>query len=75
MGECERRGELVTANKPTVVAEPLFYAIIVEDSKSDGRLSDSTDTDQGSRREALRGADNLLDYPVTSKEYSWWWGR
>ena len=36
----ERRWELVAADKPTVLAEPLLDTIVVEDGERDGRLSD-----------------------------------
>ena len=71
----ERGRELVTPNKPTIVAEPLFDTIVMEDGQSGRRLADSANTDQGGRREALCEGNNLLDQVVTSKEdprWRWW---
>ena len=42
----EQGGKLVATDEPTIVAEPSFEAIIVEDSQGDGCLSGSPGTDE-----------------------------
>jgi len=39
-------GELVTTDEATVVTESLFDALVMEDGQSDGRLADSTGTNE-----------------------------
>jgi len=39
-----RRGNLITTDKPAAPAEPLFDAIVVEDSQNSGCLANSTST-------------------------------
>ena len=60
----ERRGELVAADEPTVLAKSPLDATVVGDGQSNGRLADSTDADESDWLEAFCKADNLL---VTSK--------
>jgi len=57
----ERGGELVAANKPTVVAKPLLNATVVEDGESDGCLADSANTNESERSEVFRQTDDRLD--------------
>jgi hypothetical protein len=40
------RGKLVTADEPASVAKPLFDAIVMEDSESDGCLPNATGTNK-----------------------------
>ena len=42
---CARWGELIATNESSVLAEPLFDAIVVKDGQDDGRLSNSPSTD------------------------------
>ena len=70
----ERGGELVATDEPTVSAEPLPDAIVVEDSQGDGGLPASASTDESERREVLCTADYLLDQLVASKEDPRWRG-
>jgi len=39
-----RRGELIAADEPTVIAKPLLDAAVVQDGQDDGRLADSART-------------------------------
>ena len=70
-----RWGELVATDEPAVVTEPLFDAIVVEDSQDNGRLADSANANEGNWRKALRKPDNLLGQLVASKEDPRRWGR
>ena len=69
----QRSGELVTANEPTVDAESLLDAIVVEDGESDGRLANSAGADESKRGEVFCQADELFDQFVPSKEIPRWW--
>jgi hypothetical protein len=69
-----RGGELVATDEPTVVAKPLLDAIVVEDGQSDGRLSNSTSTDESGWSEVFCQPNNLLDQMVASKAGPWRWG-
>jgi len=62
-----RRGELVTTDESTVATESLSDAIVMEDSKSDGRLADSTDTNESDWCEVFCQSDDLFDQLVTSE--------
>ena len=70
-----RRGELVAMDESTVVAKPLFDAIVVKDSQGDRGLSDPAGTNESDRREVFYETDNIIDQPVTSKEDCGWWRR
>ena len=70
-----RWGELVTADKPTVVPKPFLDAIVVEDGQSNGRFTDSAWTDQGDWSEVFSEANDPLDQLVTSETGSRRWGR
>ena len=59
--------ELVTADKPTVVAESLLDAIIMEGSQSDRCISDPTRTNGGDGCQVFGQVNNLLDQHVTSE--------
>ena len=68
----ERGGELVTADKSTIFAEPSFDAIVVEDSQSGRCFTNPASTDQSDWREALCESDNLLDQLAAPKEDPRW---
>jgi len=55
----ERGGELVTADEPTVFAETLFDAIVVEDGQGGARLANSTGTNESDWSEAFCQTDDL----------------
>ena len=65
-------GELVTADESTVVTEPLFDAILMEDIEGDGSFSDSPWTDEGDRSEVLSEIDDLFDQLATSETGPRW---
>ena len=60
-------------DEPAVVAEALLDAIVVEDGKSDGRLANSTGSNESERSEVFCQTDDLLDQVVPSKEIPRWW--
>ena len=64
----KRGGELVAADEPAIDAESLLDAIVVEDGESDGRLANSTGTDESKWGEVFCQADELFDQFVPSKE-------
>jgi hypothetical protein len=72
----ERGGELVATNEPTVVTEPLFDPIVVENGQGDGGLANSAGTDESDRSEVFCESNDLLDQLVASKAGPrwWWWG-
>ena len=59
--------ELIAADEPPVVAEPLFDTIVMEDSQNDGGLSDSSGPNQSDWCEVLCGINNLLNQLVAPK--------
>ena len=63
----ERSGELVAADEPAVVAEALFDTIVVEDGESDGRLADSTRTNESEWSQVFCQTDEIPDQLVSSK--------
>ena len=65
--------ELVTADEPAVVAEPLLNSIVVEDGQRDGGFSDPPGTDESDWMKVFNEMDYLLDQLIASKEGSWWW--
>ena len=67
------RGELITADEPTVVAKPLFDANVMEDGQDDGRLANPTGADESDWHEMLCEIDDILDQLVASEEDSWRW--
>ena len=69
----ERGGELVTADEPTVVAEPLLDTIVVEDGQGDGSFPDPTCADESNGREVVYEINDLLDQLSTSKKVPRWW--
>ena len=64
-------GELVATNEPTVVSKPFLYAIVVEDSQSDGGFPNPPCTDEGNRGEVSCEADDLLDQLVAPEAGPW----
>ena len=60
-----RGGKLIATDEPTVVTESLFDSIVMKDGQSDGRLADSTGTDESDGREVFGQANDLLDQLVT----------
>ena len=70
-----RGGELVTTDEPTVISKPFLDAIVVEDSESNGRFSDSSWADESEWGEALCGTDDLLDQLATPETGPWRRGR
>ena len=70
----DRGGELVTADKPTVVSEPFLDAIVMEDSESDACFAYAPWTDESDRGEVFCKTDNLLDKLVASEiDPRWLW--
>ena len=67
-----RGGELVATNKPTVVPKLFLYAIVVEDSQSDGCFPDSPGTNESDRIEIFGKTDGLLDQLVAPKAGPRW---
>ena len=59
--------ELVAADEPTVVSKSLADAIVVEDSKGDGRLPDPPCTNESGWGESFCEIDDLFDQLVTSE--------
>ena len=56
-----RGGELIATDEPTVGAEPLLDAIVVEDLQNDGGLADTAGANEGNWVEVLGETDYLLD--------------
>ena len=65
---CERGGELVAADEPTIIAKPLFDAIIVENGQSDECLADSASTNESEWGEVSCKTDDSLDKLVAPIE-------
>ena len=65
-----RGGELVATNEPAVVSETLFDVIVVEDSESDGRFSDSSRTNESDWSEGFSDTNNPFDHVVASETSS-----
>ena len=62
-----RGGELVAADEPAVISEPLLDSIVVEDGQGDGCFPDPPWTDESDWGEVLCETDNLLDQIVASE--------
>ena len=54
-------GELVATDEATVVAKPFLDPVVVEDSQGDGRLANSTGTDESGWNEVSCETNNFLD--------------
>jgi len=63
----EHRWKLVAADEPTVVAEPLLDAIVMENGQSNGRLPDPPCTDESDWSEVLSETNDPLDQLVASE--------
>jgi len=59
MDECG--WELVTSNKPTILAKPLFDAMVMKNSQSNGCLADSASTDESDWSQVFGETDDPLD--------------
>ena len=53
--------ELVAADEPAIVAEPLLDSIMVENGQGDGSLPNSPDADESDRTKVFGEIDCLLD--------------
>ena len=72
----ERSWKLVAADEPAVIAKPLLDAVVVEESKSDRRLSDPPCTDEGDGCEVFGKTNDLLDQLIASETGPRWrWRR
>ena len=67
-----RDGELVATDESTVVSEPLLDPVVVENGQGNGRLADSSSTNEGDWDEVLGETSYLLNQFVASKEGPWW---
>ena len=67
--------ELVATDESTVVTETFLDVIMMEDSESDGRFSDSPWTDECNWSVIFREINDLFDQLVTSETGPRWWGR
>jgi len=65
MNECGR--ELITSDKPAVLAKPLFDAMVMKNSQSDGCLADPASTDESDWSQVFGKTGDPLDQFVTSK--------
>ena len=63
-----RGRELVATNESAVMAKPLLDPIVVENGQGDGRLANSTSTNEGDRNKVLSEIDYLFDQLVASEE-------
>ena len=70
----EGGGELIATDEPTIVAETLLDAIVVEDCQSDGCLADPSWTDESDWGEVFSETNDLLNQIVTSAAGPWRWG-
>ena len=70
-----RCGELVAADKTTVISKPFLEAIVEEDGQGNGRLPDPPWTDESNWGEVFCEADDLLDHFVTTETGPRWRGR
>ena len=70
-----RRGELVATDESSMVAEPLFDPIVVENSQGNRSLADSAGTNECNWNDILGEIDDLFDQLVSSKEDPRGWRR
>ena len=70
-----RWGELVTADKSTVVSKSSLDVIVVEDGQSDGRFPDPAWTDQSEWSEVFSETNDSLNQIVAPETGPWWRGR
>ena len=67
----ERGGELIAADEPTIVVEPLLDAIVVEDGLGDRRLSNPACTDKSGWCEVFHEANDLFDQHFAPETDPW----
>ena len=67
--------ELITADEPAVVTEPLFDAIVVEGGQGYGCLTNPSGTDQRDWCEVLCETNGFLDQLSPAEADPWWWWR
>ena len=70
-----RRGELVTSDESSVLAEPFLDAVVMEDGKGYGCLADPSGSYKSNGRQGFCEVDDLFDKLVASKTGPWCWGR
>ena len=71
----ERGGELVAANKSTVIPKPFLDSVIVEDAQCDGRLANPTSAYESNSIEVFGETDKLLDEVASSETDLQWRGQ
>ena len=67
-----RSWELVATNKPSVVTEPFYDTVMVEDGQCDRGLPDSTWADESNRSKMFSEANDLLDDFFTPEKGLGW---
>jgi hypothetical protein len=67
--------ELVAADKAAVVAKPFFYALVVTNSKSEGRFPNSASANESDGAEGGCETKKLLDEPIATETGSRQRGR
>lgn len=71
-----RSRELVTADKSTVIAEPVLDAFVMEDCEGDGCFSDPPLTNESDWFKTFGEVDDLLSQLVASEAGPGrWWGE
>ena len=70
-----RGRELIAADESAVVSEPPHDAVVVEDSQSDGSLSDPSCADESNRGEIFCETDDVVDQLVAPEADPRRWGR
>ena len=71
----ERRWEPITTDESTLVAKPLFDAMVMEDIHGDRSLPNPAGTDESEWGEVFCETDDLIDQLVASEENPRWPGR
>jgi len=70
-----RRGELIATDESTIIAEPLFDAIMVENRQGNGCFPNPPGADESDWSEVFSQTDDLLDQLVPSETRPRPWGR
>jgi hypothetical protein len=70
-----RSRKLIAADNPTVLAEPFFDPLVVEDSERNRRLPDPPCTNESDRFEVFGESDNLLNQFLAPEAVPRGWGR
>ena len=65
MDECG--WELVTSDKPTILAKSLFDAVVMKNGQSDGCFADSASTEESDWSQVFGETDDFLDQFVASE--------